>query len=63
MQALTLLNPAHQWVKDNHCVRSGLQTALALYEIKSITSETHANHLQMDNSITELKAHGHPMTK
>ena len=62
MLALTLLNPAHQWAKDitNHCVRSGLQAPLSLYEKEGIMPEIHANHVQMVNSITELKAHGHP---
>ena len=61
MQALTLLNPAHQWAKDmaDHCVRSGLQAPLSLYEKEGIMSEIHTNHVQMVNSITELKAQGH----
>ena len=60
MQALTLLNPAHQWAKDmaNHCVRSGLRAPLSLYEKEGIITEIHTNHVQMVNSITELKAQG-----
>ena len=61
MKALTFLNPAQQWAKDmaNHCVRSGLQTPLSLYEREGILSEVHAKHAQMVNNITELKAQGH----
>ena len=62
MQALTLLNPAHQWVKDMATIVLG-QGSRQRSQIKSSMPETHANHLQMGNSITELTAHGHPMTK
>ena len=43
----------------DHCVRSGLQTPLSLYEREGILSEVHAKHAQMVNNITELKAQGH----
>ena len=43
----------------DHCVRSGLQAPLSLYEKEGILSEIHTNHVQMVNSITELKAQSH----
>ena len=39
---------------------AGLQALFSLYEIEGTMSEIHANHVLMVNSITELKAHGHP---
>ena len=61
MKALNFLNPAQLWAKDiaDHCVRSGLQTPLSLYQREGILSEVHASHAQMVNNITELEAQGH----